>query len=81
MQTEDCTRIITDTSVENTTLLVETCAVFHCSNKKLMNGAQGTDAGVRMGNNLTCSNSFDATKLFSKIVIKVLLRNNLFSIV
>ena len=35
-----------------------------------MDGAQGTNAGVRMGNNLTCSNSFDATKLFSKIVIK-----------
>ena len=55
---------------KNTTLLVETCAVFHCNNKKLMNGAQGTDAGVRMDKNLTCSNSFDATKLFSKIVIK-----------
>ena len=55
---------------KNTTLLVETCAVFHCNNKKLMDGAQGMDAGVRMGNNLTCSNSFDATKLFSKIVIK-----------
>ena len=52
---------------KNITLLVETCAVFHCNNNKQL---LATSDNERKYNNLVCKANFNATQSFSKIILK-----------